>query len=55
VLAHTGRIDRFPATTTASATPASPSRSPRGEHSRHRLSRTGNRQLNCTVHLIALQ
>lgn len=26
-----------------------------GEHSRHRLSRAGNRQLNCAVHLIALQ
>ena len=56
VLAHTGRIDRFPNEDHfASYAGAAPVEVASGEHSRHRLSRAGNRQLNCAVHLIALQ
>jgi transposase len=56
VLAHTGRIDRFPNEDHfASYAGVAPIEVASGEHSRHRLSRAGNRQLNCAVHLIALQ
>lgn len=56
VIAHTGSIDRFPSEAHyASYAGVAPIEIASGEHSRHRLSRAGNRQLNCAVHLIALQ
>jgi transposase len=56
VIAHTGAIDRFATEGHyASYAGVAPIEVASGEHSRHRLSRAGNRQLNCAVHLIALQ
>jgi transposase len=56
VLAHTGAIDRFPSEAHyASYAGVAPVEIASGEHTRPRLSRAGNRQLNCAVHLIALQ
>jgi transposase len=56
VIAHTGSIDRFATEAHyASYAGVAPIEVASGEHSRHRLSRAGNRQLNCAVHLIALQ
>jgi transposase len=56
VLAHTGSVDRFPSEGHyASYAGVAPIEVASGEHSRHRLSRAGNRQLNCALHLIALQ
>ena len=56
IIAHTGAIDRF--TTQdhyASYAGVAPIEVASGERSRHRLSRSGNRQLNCAIHLVALQ
>jgi transposase len=56
VIAHTGSIDRFATESRyASYAGVAPIEVASGEHSRHRLSRAGNRQLNCALHLIALQ
>jgi transposase len=56
VLAHTGSVDRFPSEGHyASYAGVAPIEVASGERSRHRLSRAGNRQLNCALHLIALQ
>lgn len=56
VLAHTGTIRRFQtAGHFASYAGVAPIEIASGEHTRHRLSRSGNRQLNCAIHLIALQ
>jgi transposase len=56
VIAHTGIVDRFATEAHyASYAGVAPIEVGSGEHSRHRLSRAGNRQLNCAVHLIALQ
>jgi transposase len=56
VLAHTGSMDRFAAEAHyASYAGVAPIEIASGENSRHRLSRAGNRQLNCALHLIALQ
>lgn len=56
VLAHAGRIDRFPTEGHfASYAGVAPVEIASGDNGRHRLSRAGNRQLNCAVHLIALQ
>ena len=56
VLAHTGSVDRFPTEAHyASYAGVAPVEIASGEHTRHRLSRAGNRQLNCALHLIALQ
>jgi transposase len=56
VLAQTGSIHRFAnAAHYASYAGVAPIEVASGEHSRHRLSRSGNRQLNCAIHLIALQ
>lgn len=56
VLAHAGRIDRFPTEGHfASYAGVAPVEVASGDNSRHRLSRAGNRKLNCAVHLIALQ
>jgi transposase len=56
VLAQTGQISRFGGESHyASYAGVAPIEIASGEHSRHRLSRSGNRQLNCAIHLIALQ
>jgi transposase len=56
VLAHTGPVDRFPTEAHyASYAGVAPVEIASGERTRHRLSRAGNRQLNCALHLIALQ
>lgn len=56
VIAHRGAIDRFATEDHyASYAGVAPIEVASGERSRHRLSRSGNRQLNCAIHLIALQ
>jgi transposase len=56
VVAQTGPISRFEtAGHFASYAGVAPIEIASGEHSRHRLSRSGNRQLNCAIHLIAVQ
>jgi transposase len=56
VLAQTGSITRFDtAAHFASYAGVAPIELASGEHTRHRLSRAGNRQLNCAIHLIATQ
>lgn len=56
VLAHSGSINRFASPAHyASYAGVAPVEVASGERSRHRLSRAGNRQLNCAIHLIALQ
>lgn len=56
VLAHTGPISRFASPAHyASYAGVAPVEVASGQTSRHRLSRAGNRQLNCAIHLIALQ
>lgn len=56
VLAQTGTVTRFSNEARyASYAGVAPIEISSGEHTRHRLSRSGNRQLNCAIHLIALQ
>ena len=56
VLAHSGPITRFASPAHyASYAGVAPVEVASGERSRHRLSRAGNRQLNCAIHQIALQ
>jgi len=56
VLAHSGPITRFASPAHyASYAGVAPVEVASGERTRHRLSRAGNRQLNCAIHLIALQ
>jgi transposase len=56
ILAQTGPITRFASEAHyASYAGVAPIEIASGEHTRHRLSRSGNRQLNCAIHLIALQ
>ncbi|MBG0727765.1 MULTISPECIES: transposase [Mycobacterium avium complex (MAC)] len=56
IIAHTGSIDRFSTQDHyASYAGVAPIEVASGERSRHRLSRSGNRQLNCAIHLVALQ
>jgi transposase len=56
VIAHTGPVDRFPTDGHyASYAGVAPVEIASGEQTRHRLSRAGNRQLNCALHLIALE
>jgi transposase len=55
LLGRTGRASRFPtAAHFASYTGAAPLEVASGEHARHRLSRTGDRQLNHALHIVAL-
>jgi transposase len=55
LLGRTGRASRFPtAAHFASYTGAAPVEVASGEHTRHRLSRAGDRQLNHALHIIAL-
>jgi len=55
LLGRTGRASRFPtAAHFASYTGAAPVEVASGERARHRLSRAGDRQLNHTLHIIAL-
>jgi transposase len=56
LIAHAGTPDRFPSRAHfASYAGVAPVEVASGEHSRHRLSRAGNRQLNCAIHLVALE
>jgi transposase len=56
LLAHAGPIGRFASEAHfASYAGVAPIEASSGEHVRHRLSRAGNRQLNCAIHLVALQ
>jgi transposase len=55
ILGRTGRPDRFPSGGHyASYTGTAPIQVASAEHSRHRLSRSGDRQLNAAIHLIAV-
>jgi transposase len=56
VLAQTRSVTRFGSEAHfASYAGVAPIEIASGQHTRHRLSRSGNRQLNCAIHLIALQ
>ncbi|MCY1141461.1 IS110 family transposase [Actinoplanes sp. Pm04-4] len=55
ILGHVGDASRFPtADHFASYAGTSPLEASSGEHRRHRLNPTGNRQLNTALHTIAL-
>jgi Transposase IS116/IS110/IS902 family len=55
ILGHTGDVGRFPNRDHyASYTGAAPIEASSGKLRRHRLNRTGNRQLNCALHIIAV-
>jgi transposase len=55
LIGRTGRASRFPGTDAfASYTGVAPIEVASGEHTRHRLSRSGDRQLNSALHLIAV-
>jgi transposase len=55
ILGRAGRASRFPtAAAFASYAGTAPIEVASGDHSRHRLSRSGDRQLNSTLHLIAV-
>lgn len=56
IIAHTGDVTRFPsAAHFASYAGTAPVEVASGDYSRHRLSRAGDRQLNCALHLVALE
>jgi transposase len=55
ILAHVGDVGRFrSAAAFASYTGTAPIEVSSGDVIRHRLSRAGNRQLNCCLHVIAI-
>ena len=55
ILAHTGDVRRFPSQEHyASYTGAAPIDVSSGEQEHHRLSRSGNRQLNAAIHVVAV-
>ena len=55
LIGRTGRASRFPDTDAfASYTGVAPIEVASGEHTRHRLSRSGDRQLNSALHLVAV-
>ena len=55
IIGHTGDVARFPDTHHyASFNGTAPIDASSGDHSRHRLSRRGDRQLNAAIHVIAI-
>jgi transposase len=55
ILGHAGNVDRFPDRDHfASSTGTAPVEASSGDVRRHRLNRAGNRQLNTTLHIIAV-
>jgi transposase len=55
ILGHVGDANRFPTSDHfASYTGTSPVETSSGEHERHRLNTTGNRQLNAALHTVAV-
>jgi transposase len=54
ILGETAGVDRFRSRHAYAATPVQPSAGLVINRARHRLSRTGNRQLNAALHRIAM-
>ena len=55
IIGRTGRASRFPTTASfASYAGVAPIEVASGDRARHRLSRAGDRQLNCALHLVAV-
>jgi transposase len=55
IVGRTGRATRFPSTAAfASYAGVAPIEVASGDRARHRLSRSGDRQLNCALHLVAV-